>query len=208
MFSIFDSGIYVSTNHYIIVTFSIDVLQIKWENRLLLDNGSPAKVTVDGTDFWTVEYLPFTKDRYSHKFGGPGLRYEVAISIKTGYIVHINGPFLPGAWPDLKIAREQLHYMLPEGELYLADCGYSARDAPSITKNDIAPWERRRMGILMARHETINTRFKKWKILKHQFRHQEELHGPVFTAIAVITQMEIESGCFVFDCEDDVAEEI
>jgi len=32
---------------------------------------------------------------------------------------------------------------------------------------------------------------------------EEELHGPIFTAIAVMTQMEIESGCFLFDCEDE-----
>lgn len=166
------------------------------------DDGSPAKVTVDGTDFWTVEYLPFTTDRYSHKFNGPGLRYEIALSIKTGYIVHINGPFLPGAWPDIKIARAQLHAMLPHGEYYLADCGYRAIDAPSITRDEIAPFERREMGLLLARHETINRRFKDWEILKQQFRHKEEFHGPVFTAIAVMTQMEIESGHFVYDIED------
>lgn len=151
----------------------------------------------------TVEYLPFTKDRFSHKFNGPGLRYEIALAIKTGYIVHINGPFLPGAWPDLKIAKAQLHYMIPEGEFYLADSGYYKRDSPSITKNEVAAFERQRMGVLLARHETINRRFKMWEVMKQTFRHEEELHGPIFTAIAVMTQLEIESGCFLFDCEDE-----
>jgi len=130
------------------------------------------------------------------------LRYEIAIAIKTGYIVHINGPFLPGAWPDIKIANSLLHHMLPQGEYYLADCGYYKVNAPSITKNEVAPFERGRMGTLLARHETINKRFKSWEILKQTFRHEEELHGPVFTAIAVMTQLEIESGGFVWECQD------
>ena len=78
------------------------------------DRDSYVKVSVDGTDFRTIEYMPFTKDQYSHKFKGPGLRYEVAIAIKTGWIVHINGPFLCGRWPDFEIARTKLHDMMPD----------------------------------------------------------------------------------------------
>ena len=118
----------------------------------------------------------------------------MAIGITTGYIVHINGPFWCGAWPDLRIARSHLHTILPDGELYLADSGYFDQFAPSVTKNEILPEERRRMMTLMARHETVNRRFKQWAILHDQFRHSEDLHEDIFTAIAVITQLEIENG--------------
>ena len=52
----------------------------------------------------------------------------------------------------------------------------------------------------MARHETVNRRFKQWKILGgERFRHPEELHGDVFNAIAVITQIEIENGAHIWE---------
>ena len=62
------------------------------------------KVTVDGTDFRIQEPIPFNPKWYSYKFKGPGLRYEVAICIKTGWIVWVNGPFPAGEWPNRKIA--------------------------------------------------------------------------------------------------------
>ena len=160
------------------------------------DNGSPAKTSVDGTDFRTVEHTPFDSGRYTHKFHGPGLRYEIALALATGWIVWINGPFRCGNWPDLRIARSALHDMIPRGEFYLADCGYRARDTPVVTKNDIPANERDRMNKLMARHETVNTRFKDWGILLNRFDFAEEKHAVVFYAIAVITQIEIASGMF------------
>ena len=55
------------------------------------------------------------------------------------------------------------------------------------------------MKVLMSRHETVNRRFKQWAILHDRFRHPEELHEDVFTAIAVITQLEIENGAHIWD---------
>jgi hypothetical protein len=46
-------------------------------------------VTVDGTDFRIYEPTPFSPMWYSHKYKGPGLRYEVALSIRGGDIVCI-----------------------------------------------------------------------------------------------------------------------
>ena len=185
------SGPVVKSLHSIILA-----VKIKWENRLIHDNGSIAKVTVDGTDFETIEYMPFNPGRKSHKFDGPGLRYEVALAIKTGWIVHINGPFLCGAWPDLRIARNKLHYMLPPGEKYLADVGYMCYSAPSITKQECPAHERDAVNSLLARHETVNTRFKDWGILKNKYTLEEDKHRTVFYAIAVITQIEIVHGRF------------
>lgn len=167
---------------------------------MVRNRSAAAKVSVDGTDFRTIEYWPFDKGRCSHKFKSAALRYEVAIAIKTGWIVHVNGPFIAGKWTDKKIVQLRLHQKLRDGEFYLADGGYINRSAPVITKWTIPRRHRRRMNAIMARHEIINRKFKNWGILEHRFRHQESAHAAVFHAIAVMTQIEIETaGMHIFD---------
>lgn len=61
---------------------------------------------------------------FSHKFKGPGIRYEVGLCIKTGKIVWVNGAYPCGFWPDLKIARASYIYQVDANELTLADKGY------------------------------------------------------------------------------------
>jgi hypothetical protein len=78
--------------------------QIKWSNRLRGDVGVRAKVSVDGTDFRLPQQHP-NKHYFSHKFKTSGYRYEVALCIQTGDIVHINGPFPCGLYPDISIFR-------------------------------------------------------------------------------------------------------
>ena len=70
---------------------------------------------------------------YSHKFNGPGLRYEVALAIRTGLIVWLNGPFPCGTFPDDKIFKGALVEMLDEKERVEADGGYFKYD-PEFTK--------------------------------------------------------------------------
>mmetsp|Transcript_22629 Transcript_22629/g.55926 ORF Transcript_22629/g.55926 Transcript_22629/m.55926 type:complete len:137 (+) Transcript_22629:649-1059(+) len=135
----------------------------------------------------------------SHKFAAAGFRYEVAIAIATGLICSINGPFKCGNWPDLKIARDHLHEILPQGEYYLADAGYRCQHSPSVTKFDIPAHEREDMDRLMAYHETINGKFKHWKILNDRFRGSENKHGGAFFAVAVLTQLEIAEGMHVWE---------
>ena len=98
---------------------------MRWENRFINAAGVPAKISVDGTDFRTKELLTtdgeFDKGRYSHKFHGPGLRYEIAISIGNCDIVHVNGPFKCGNHSDLNIAKSLLHKKLLPNEFYIAD---------------------------------------------------------------------------------------
>ena len=156
-------------------------------------------MTVDGTDFVTVEYTPFTSERLTYKHNTAGLRYEIALAIQNCWIVHINGPFKPGIYNDLMIARRDLHYKLPPGEFYLADDGYRARNVPSITLRDLPAYQRPRMQKLRSRHETINRRFKEWGILHQTFRNEDNMHGPIFRCIAVLVQMDIMSGNLVFN---------
>ena len=48
-------------------------------------------------------------------------------------------------------------------------------------------------GLVRARHETLNGRFKAWEILKQLYRHDIALHSYVFRAIAIIIQLTIDS---------------
>ena len=83
---------------------------MNFRKQFIGDTVRPTKITVDGTDFRTNEWQPFEPGRNLHKFNGPALRYEVTLSIATGYIVHINGPIWAKHWQDLRVARNWLHY--------------------------------------------------------------------------------------------------
>ena len=85
------------------------------------DTGERCLVTVDGTDFRIQEPSPFSTKWYSHKFRGPGIRYEIAICIKTGWIVEFNGPFPYGRLPDIKIFRSLLKQILCTSEKVIVD---------------------------------------------------------------------------------------
>ena len=175
-------------------------LQIDWENRKKFDNGSLAKITVDGTDFRIPLYggaANFKKYK-SHKFNGPGLRYEVAIAIQTGDIVHVNGPFACGKHQDIAIFRKKLKKKMRLGyELAEADKGYRGEplliELPDMDGGagaaQISAKNKAR-----GRHETCNKRFKQWNCLSNRFRHSEKCHGLVFHAIVALTQIDIRSG--------------
>ena len=79
--------------------------KIRLENRFRNDSGKTCKMTVDGVDCPIQEPIPFDPQWFSHKFRGPGLKYEIAVCIQTGDIVWANGPFKCGKWPDVKILR-------------------------------------------------------------------------------------------------------
>ena len=122
----------------------------------------------------------------------------------TGDICWINGPFLPGKWNDLEIFRSGLMTWLEFFERIEVDDGCEG-EAPLKVKcpSSIAvPDERQRMmGIVRRRQETVNRRFKQWSILKQVFRHELSMHGRVFTAIVVISQLAIQNGEPLFQVE-------
>ncbi|GKZ00550.1 hypothetical protein MPSEU_001007400 [Mayamaea pseudoterrestris] len=170
---------------------------IRWENRLQNDIGNDCLVSVDGTDFRIQQFQPFWKGWYSHKFNGPGLRWEVALCIRTGHIVWISGPFPCGEWPDIKIFRQALKGMLGQGERVEADDGY-AGECPRFVVAPIRFAESAARVALTkrvrARHETVNKRFKQWGCLKQVFRHAPSKQSSMFRSVAVVTQLAIENG--------------
>jgi hypothetical protein len=76
----------------IILFLIFSAIQINWYST----------ITIDGTDFSIYEPAPFSTEWFSHKFKGPGVRYELAISIRGGNTVHIHGPF-PAKCRDIEI---------------------------------------------------------------------------------------------------------
>jgi hypothetical protein len=125
-------------------------------------------VTVDGTDFRVGVRKgqgEEGKSFYSYKFKAGGLRYEVALNIRNGYIVWVNGPFPPGFMNDIMIFRTALIDMLAANERVEADDGYLG-EAPRYVKcsksftNDEACLEMQRE--VRNRHEKVNKRFKHW----------------------------------------------
>jgi hypothetical protein len=146
-----------------------------------------------------MEPTPFSRRWYSHKFKGPGVRYEVALCIQTGDIVWINGPYACGSWADIRIFRHVLIHHLGEGEMVEADRGYrgepgyirTAEAAVSIADSSASFRAR-------ARQETVNGRFKNWKILSTRFRHPIQKHVHAFSAVAAITQIGINMGESLF----------
>ena len=143
--------------------------------------------------FRIYEPRPFNKKWFSKKFKGPGVRYEVAICIQTGWIVWINGPFPCGEWPDRKIALSDIVEMLEGDERVVADNGYRGHphyfDTPWRWLDNVH--QRVRKSLARARHECINRRFKQWGILSQPFRHPLAKHGVVFMAVANIEQISL-----------------
>lgn len=154
------------------------------------DNGSVCKTSVDGTDFRICEPSPFNPRWFSHKFKGPGVRYEIGLNIQTGDIVWTNGPFACGFYSDRKIAKEEgFEYSLSDGERYIADAGYRGGRAETPNgQNNNKQWMQSKV---RARHETLNGRLKQFGILVQIFRHHRSKHRVVFMAIANLTQITI-----------------
>lgn len=57
------------------------------------------------------------------------------------------------------------------------------------------------MNRVRSRQETVNRRFKQWKILHDVYRGDLTMHRDIFAAIAVITQLAINNGEKLFQVE-------
>ena len=142
---------------------------------------------------------------FSHKFRGPALRYEVALSIRSSDIVWIAGPYLPGEWNDLQIFRHGLRGQLEDGERIEADDGYAA-DAPVYVKCPssvaVRDDQKRLRARVRMRHESINKRLCAFGALQNRWRHGIELHGATVRACCILVQLAMEGGEHLFDCRE------
>lgn len=142
-------------------------------------------MSVDGTDFRIAEPSPFDSGWYSFQFQGPGLRYEVALTIETGQIAWVHGPFAPGKYNDLAIFKAGLKHALDADEKVVSDGGYP--DHRCVTPANLSPHTAGVFAVVRARHKTINERLKNFFVLHHKFRHHISLHSIFFHAFANLT---------------------
>jgi hypothetical protein len=148
-------------------------------------------MTLDGTDFPINEPWPFNTQWFSHKLNGPGLRYEIGVSIQTGWIVWANGPF-PAAWSDSKIAKSCVYHKLAPGEKMVVDGGYRDGFFRFEGPTGQLTLYKKMKSNARARHETVNSRIRRWRALTDIFRHNVGTrHAQVFYAILNITQLQI-----------------
>ena len=165
--------------------------QIVFNNRFKSrDEDQQSFITVDCTDCVIEEKrIPFCKIWYSHKSHGPGVRYEIAICIKTGDIVWVSGPF-PAGIPDLLIFDIGLAKWLLPNELVEADNGYKGRDNVMIPGAGVDSEQRIAKSKARGRHESVNGRLKFFKGIADKFRHGDhDQHRTMFVAAAVIAQI-------------------
>lgn len=135
---------------------------------------------------------------FSHKYNGPALFYELALSLFTSDLVHMKGPEQKD---DRGIYRSELQAKIPEGKKAIADGGYRDKKDPKISTPNVhdPPELRKFKGRAKARQETFNSRIKRFDCLKNDFRHKRERHKVCFEAICVICQYEMELGSPLFD---------
>ena len=145
-------------------------------------------VTLDCTDC-SIEEPGKEMDTkwYSPKLNGPGLKYEVAISIRTGHIVWVSGGIPCGRWNDLDFAKANFLLQLPQGEKIIADDGYCTSSRFICPSN--RPNAENTIRRLLARHETVNGILKSFRGLSSMFRHELFKHRWCFFAVANVTQI-------------------
>ena len=106
----------------------------------------------------------------------------------------MNGPFKCGKWPDIKIFRSALKHLLLPQEKVEADAGYRG-DRKVRHPGHVRNWnELKAKKAARGRHETVNGRLKNWNVIDQVFRHNLNLHGICFLAVAVLTQLMFERG--------------
>lgn len=147
------------------------------------------RCSVDGTDFVTTGTYPFDPKWYSHKSNGPGLRYEKCLNIQTGNIVWVNGPFPPGEWLYIVIARYMLIHELLPNKMVIANGGYNDNYQYFITPTGRNTDLDYMMAVVRAHHETINRCFKTWAILSNMYHHDKNKHGVILGAIVELEQL-------------------
>ena len=135
----------------------------------------------------------------SHKFKEPELRYEVALCIKTGFIVWVMGPFACGDWPDVSCFRFAVKGLLEVGERVEADDGYVGEDPTTAkvpgsmahSQDDSALLVR---SLVRRRHETANKRFKQFNAIANIFTRHVSKHALFAHSVINIVQIGIMHG--------------
>jgi hypothetical protein len=103
---------------------------------------------------------------------------------KETRIVWVAGGVPAGAWSDLTLARDKVVTLIADDEFILADRGYNDVRYFMLPRAGADDAFNRRHKAIMARHESINSRFKTFGCLRDMFRHDREYHRECVFAIA------------------------
>ena len=145
--------------------------------------------------------FPSTK-WFSHKFHGPGLTYQIVLSLHHDKVLSVVGPF-PAGMPDISVFREAggIFHLIPPDKRLIGDNGYNGEPTKIVTPNDhdslIAS---KYKGRARARQETFNARLKEFNIIAQTFRHAnyrdnvENLddHQRVFESVCALIQYDLQ----------------
>jgi hypothetical protein len=125
------------------------------------------------------------------------------VDIFVGNLVWIQGPYPAGKYTDIVIFNKVLQNFLEPVERVKADEVYRGHpDKIKCPGNDANPAENRGMqGRVRAHHKTLNGRLKNCGILSQVFCHHIMMHGDVFRACAVVTQLTVENCELLFEVE-------
>ena len=133
---------------------------------------------------------------------GRGCDGKLPQAFSTASCAGSTAHFQRGAWPDEVIFRHALEHELEPDELVHADRGYRNYDGdvprfitPSTAPNN-ALYESNKK--VRARHESINGRFKRFRVISGPFRHGLEKQGECFRAVATLVQLMLRHDDSVF----------
>mmetsp|Transcript_4342 Transcript_4342/g.9641 ORF Transcript_4342/g.9641 Transcript_4342/m.9641 type:complete len:455 (+) Transcript_4342:92-1456(+) len=170
--------------------------------------------TVDCTTFMVFEMrLDPSSKWFDYKTHSCGLKYEFCLAIYEDRVVWMNGPVAPSIH-DITVFRggdadedvedrdqDALYFQLEEGEMCIADSGYSGEPSKCLLAKDEHPQELKELAARAKnRQETFHWRLKAFNILGGRFRHGKntkhrmELHKIVVEAVVGIIQYDFENG--------------
>lgn len=178
-------------------------LLIVWDSDFDRDDTEVFTMTVDGTDFriWELKHptLPRDKDLFSHKHNHAALRYEIGVSLKYSKVVWINGPFPAGKNSDKGIFNRGLEHRIRDGKMVIADGTYKGSKKIAIPDCLESKMLKNFKSRARLRHETFNSRLKKFSVMEQTFRHGLEKHRSAFEAVCVICQNNMDGGSKLYD---------
>jgi hypothetical protein len=159
--------------------------------------------SLDGVHCHIEEPKKFPSTKwFSHKFHGPGLTYQIVLSLHADKVLSVVGPF-PAGMPDISVFREDggIFDLIPPDKRLIGDNGYNGEPTKIVTPNDHDSLiTSKYKGRARARQETFNARLKEFNILAQTFRHANKRdnvenlddHQRVFESICALIQYDLQ----------------
>ena len=184
---------------YVKLIQSLKRVKIKLQD--VTDSDKILALSVDGVHFRTREVRKEPSSSwYSHKHKGPGLTYELGISIWESKLVWINGPFKAGK-NDIGMFRSEdgLEEKIPENKYVLGDSAYKSSAKAKVKKRSDSKDLKEFKNRALARHETFNGRIKNFNCLQNRWKHCISKHKSAMEAVCVLVQYDMENGHPLFE---------